>query len=644
MKNHKNSFIIKLNFTICFLFVFFGIAFSQVSLEVNDIEFIHKDSASFDESALKDVVGIAQVDVYDAATVGNDIYKLKKFYFDNGFFDTQVDTLIKYNLEDNEVDVQFIIKENKRYRIDRLIYNGLDKISKEIRFSVDSIQVIKERRYYNKVLITQQGNSIVDLLQNNGYMNAKLKEDSGTLIRKYNETVTVTYNFENADTIFYFGKTRVHINDNEYGVSENLLYEEITYEEGEIYSKQKRLESERGMSHIAIVGSARLVADSTSITNKPDFTAEINLTNKVELVPYIKAANIDNIFFFGGGAQLVNKYLWGAGRVLNLQAESMINSFEINRTEFTASITQPHVIRKNITLIDKITLGLYNLPQFKSYYTGNLTSASILFGRHTFYNTGLIELNEELVWFKYEDIDSTLKLFNSVLSVTAIHDNTNDAFSPSAGFYHSISAGSGGLIPKLIIEGSDLNISYSQYVKFFTDNRFYFNLSKRPGNTVIATNFKVGDIIEYGTGDKLIPVQPLYKFFSGGSSSLRGWNAQKNGMVDTTENGGNFLLEGSVELRKKLFPRSRSFTKNIGMALFFDYGNIWKNHSAFKFDEIALAIGFGVRYDFLIGPIRIDFGFKLYDPKDAEDKWLFSNFERVFKDKLAIHFGIGQSF
>jgi len=630
-------------FLLFFLLIPYSV-FSQQVLGVDEIEFIHKDSTSFDVAALKDAVGISQVDAYDSKIAGEDIHKLKKFYFDNGFFDTQVDTVIKYNLKDEEVTVQFIIKENKRYRIEKIIYNGLDKISKDLKFSVDSIKNIKEGRPYNKVLITQQGNAIVDLLQNNGYMNATLKPDSGTIIRKYSETVSVTYNFTNADTIFYFGKTDVHINNNEYGVTENLFYDEITYSEGEIYSKQKKLETERGMSHIAIVGSARLVADSVNATNKPEFTAEINLTNKVELIPYIKAANIDNIFFFGGGAQLVNKYLWGAGRVLNLQVESMINSLQINRSEFTASITQPHVIRKNITLTDKVTLGLYNLPQFKSYYTGNLTSANILFGTHTFYNTGLVELNEELVWFKYEDIDSTLKLFNSVLSVTAIHDNTNDAFNPSAGFYHSISAGSGGLIPKLIIEGSDLNISYSQYVKLFTDNRFYFNLSKRPGNTVIATNFKAGDIIEYGSGDKLIPVQPLYKFFSGGSSSLRGWNAQKNGMVDTTENGGNFLLEGSIELRKKLFPRSRSFTKNIGMALFFDYGNIWKNHSEFKFNEIALAVGFGIRYDFLIGPIRIDFGFKLYDPKDAEDKWLFNNFERVFKDKLAIHFGIGQAF
>jgi outer membrane protein assembly factor BamA len=190
----------------------------------------------------------------------------------------------------------------------------------------------------------------------------------------------------------------------------------------------------------------------------------------------------------------------------------------------------------------------------------------------------------------------------------------------------------------------DLNISYSQYVKLFTDNRFYLNLSRRPGNTVIATNFKIGDIIEYGSGERQIPVQPLYKFYSGGSSSVRGWNAQQNGILANTERGGNFLVEGSIELRKKLFPRSQSFTKNIGAALFFDYGNVWEDHKEFEFNEIALAIGFGVRYDLFIGPVRIDLGFKLYDPRDTENKWLFGNFGRIFKDKFAVHFGIGQAF
>ena len=91
------------------------------------------------------------------------------------------------------------------------------------------------------------------------------------------------------------------------------------------------------------------------------------------------------------------------------------------------------------------------------------------------------------------------------------------------------------------------------------------------------------------------------------------------------------------------FPGKDNFLKNISGAFFLDYGNVWESDKDFRFNQIALAIGFGVRYNLFIGPIRVDFGFKLYDPLD-KDKWLFNNFSRIFKDKFAIQFGIGEAF
>ena len=103
-------------------------------------------------------------------------------------------------------------------------------------------------------------------------------------------------------------------------------------------------------------------------------------------------------------------------------------------------------------------------------------------------------------------------------------------------------------------------------------------------------------------------------------------------MVDNTTNGGNFLLEGSIELRKNLFPTSQGFTKNIGAVVFFDYGNIWENPKNFDISQIAMSVGVGIRYNLFIGPIRFDVGYKLYDPSNRE------------LSKFAFHFGIGQAF
>jgi outer membrane protein assembly factor BamA len=232
------------------------------------------------------------------------------------------------------------------------------------------------------------------------------------------------------------------------------------------------------------------------------------------------------------------------------------------------------------------------------------------------------------------------------LSITFIHDNTNNAIAPSRGFYHSITAGEGGLLPQWILNSFENNFSYSKFIKLSTSNRFYLNLSNTEGENVIATKFIIADNITRGGGPKVVPIQPIFRYFRGGSNSLRGWYSNSNGFVNDRRFGGNFWLDGSFEFRKKLFPGSSTFTKNIGAVVFADYGNVWETHQDFRFDQIAIAIGFGLRYNIFIGPIRVDFGFKLYDPLDADGKkWLLQNdFKTIFSKKLAVNFGIGEAF
>jgi len=92
------------------------------------------------------------------------------------------------------------------------------------------------------------------------------------------------------------------------------------------------------------------------------------------------------------------------------------------------------------------------------------------------------------------------------------------------------------------------------------------------------------------------------------------------------------LIEGSFEYRRK-------FEKDYGFAFFVDYGNTWNGYKGVRWNEIAVAIGTGIRYYSPIAPFRLDFGFKLYDPDDK--KFIF---EKSFWKTMQIHFGIGEAF
>ncbi|MEP7146077.1 MAG: BamA/TamA family outer membrane protein [bacterium] len=616
--------------------------------EFGEISFTYNGTRTFEKDVLLSQTGIKEGDLYDLSILENAVTKLKKFYFDNGFFNADVDTSSRYNSEDNNIFVKFIIKENPRFKIDRLVYTGIEKIPPNVSKKISKLKTLNVNDFYNRILIIQLTNEIVDLLQNNGYINARIKADSGTIIKKYDSpderSATVKINFEGGDTIYYFGKTAINIEKNVYNVPDELLREEITYKEGELYDKRKKLESERGISKVSIVQSARIEAVSFN-GNRVDFETNVNLNKKNEITPYVKAATIENRFFIGGGAKYLDRYFFGGGRVLTLELDALFNSIKINRFELSSTFIQPNIINNRTALSDKLTVGLYNLDNSKNYYLGNLTSLNYFLSNKTFYNSANFDLNLELVRFKF-DVDSTnlLTLFHSFLSTTFIHDNTNNVLSPSKGFYHSITVGSAGLLPKYIVPLFS-NIYYSQFFKGFTSNKFYLNASAIIPFTVFATKFEVGDIIEYGSGNKLIPIQSVYKFYSGGSSSLRGWNAKGNGILADKSKGGKFLIEGSLELRKKLFPSADNFKKNIKAAFFLDYGNVWESQKNFRLNQIAIAIGFGVRYDLFIGPVRVDLGFRLYDPSAEQGKkWLFNDLGKIFKDKFAVHFGIGEAF
>src|SRR5205085_1207629 len=123
---------------------------------------------------------------------------------------------------------------------------------------------------------------------------------------------------------------------------------------------------------------------------------------------------------------------------------------------------------------------------------------------YTFYNNAYFDLTVDLnrLNFKkhYTDIandtsysaGSTNNLLNSIVGITLEHNNTNNVFDPSRGFYHSVTLEHSGILPKLITVFSK-NIDYSQYFKFYIPSRFYFDLSGDAGTSIFATSIKVGD-------------------------------------------------------------------------------------------------------------------------------------------------------
>ena len=95
-----------------------------------------------------------------------------------------------------------------------------------------------------------------------------------------------------------------------------------------------------------------------------------------------------------------------------------------------------------------------------------------------------------------------------------------------------------------------------------------------------------------------------------------------------TTTGGNALTVFNAELRAPIW-------RDLGGVVFVDAGNVFRRVSDLDLGALRASAGFGVRYKSPVGPVRVDFGFRLNSrrgvPTDDEPSYI-------------IHFSIGQAF
>lgn len=649
---------------------------SQQRYETGDINFEFKGTESFSDNALQDILILPKELYFNRINLADDLQRLNKFYFDNGFFDVLIDTSTVIVKDDKEVNVKFTIIENTRYTIRDVDIEGIDKVTDAVKNDIRQNSLLVQGNPYIRTIVIQERDRIYNALQNNGYYFAQIDTgrsaaDSskvGIIIAKYStelqknpdykDKVLIKMRFIGTEDIYRFGKTKINFLDNKYQIGKDVIQRELKFKEGDIFDRSKMLESERNFTKLSIIQLGRVLPDTNiDMANKTvDINVNISFSNKYEITPGIAAVYQGNKFFGGVSLEYKDKDFFGGGRVFTITPELLYNSKESNIASVELSLFQPFLFNSNITATLSSTFAFINFNEILEILASiNLLRLTYFIADYTFYNNAYSDLTFDYARIKakqdfIDTEDSTLVLagtqeygVNSILGLTLIHNNTNNLFNPSSGFYHSFTVESAGLLPRLL-SNFNKSLQYSQYVKLYTPNSFYYDISGDRGTSILATHFETGDIIEYGKGDNVVPVSELYKFFSGGGNSLRGWRAQENGILDDPKQGGKFLLEGSFEWRRKPFPQ-RSFLHPVWGVFFVDWGNVWSESKKFRFDQIALATGFGIRYDTFVGPVRIDVGFKLFNPSAKEgDRWLWENPKEIFKSKYAIQFGLGNAF
>lgn len=602
---------------------------------------------------------------FDSTQITVDVVSLKSFYSVNGFFQAEISYSYITDLASKSAELNYYITEGKEFTYGNINVYGLEELTTLAPIILPRVKLPVWERF-NQDKLSARLNEALSLLKNNGYM---LSSFDSTVIE-----IDTVLKKTNLDIYFTTGNkytySEIIVEKNGPGsslVSDNLIRYVTKIQPGDIYNEEEIEKSRLRLARTGLFNTINLkgVVEDTVGTKVPlQVLGNIGILN--ELSPEIFIDNEFSTSNIGVGLSYTRKNFFGDARKLTLSTKFKINDIQ-NIKLFSSSardstiqtqvdlsmlLEQPFLFSRSISASLEAYYKTYNISFTPFENGGGKLRLAFDMPTHTFVNLLNPYLTFDILGYDLTSVDksfnysprSTTSIFGTDLGSTT----ANDYFYPFKGYNliqivelaltrTKITTNSKSILDSLNVKEDAVGLYYRLQTSFAD----YFSVS-RDNRTVVAFKIKIGYIQTFIGGDELIP--PNQTFFGGGANSVRGWKARqlvpKNqvnfiGVTNPVEDnirGGTFILEGSFEYRRKFHPQ-------FGYVLFADYGNTWNGYKEFQLKQIAVATGFGIRYYSDIAPIRIDFGWKLWDPEDQR-----TIFIKPFWKSFEFHFGIGEAF
>ena len=532
--------------------------------------------------------------LFNRNLVEMDLERIRKTYQREGFLDAGV-SLLPPSVNDKRktLVLQIKIDEGEPFTNDTIIvlfYKpdtklNSDSLSSEI---IKSIGLKRGYRFRDEGLEDCE-EIIRNIFRNKGYAYCKVDHEIKLNMRQ--RSVGVTFKVALGPEC-HFGETSVIGNNY---IAEKHILKELRYKQGETYNKALLVKTRKDLNNLDVFQMVSVLPQKND--SLPD--RAIPITIFVSEVPRTKTR-------IGLGYGTEDKFR----AFLNFQARGIfhgIRRLDLNLKHsalepYHASLQwiQPRLFgnRSDISVnpfFKRNTEPGYDIRMYGvnvplSYRFNGFANSSFMFYKQN------VKLNVGDVSSELSNRESDKYLYSkSGFTISGNYNNSSPRFSPRNGINLAAAYKLNGYL-----FGGDFN-----YSRVVVDFRTYLDL----GKPALALRAKAGGI-NSSDAEGYIPVED--RFYTGGSSSVRGWNRAELGPKrdDGTPSGGKSILEGNIELRYPIL-------KNFSLVAFVDAGNVWKGPFNYSFNELAYATGGGIRFDTPIGPIRFDVGIPVWNNKKS---------------------------
>lgn len=567
-----------------------------------------------------------QGDLFSEPEVRRDVVRLERFYQRRGFPRVQV----RHNIEEGrkpwQRNITFIVDEGPQIIINSVVCTiegaAVDetKILSDPTFERTLRRLhFREGRRFETIRQDEVIGEIQTALKNMGYAFARTSLESTVDSLTYRASVTIKVD---PGPVTYLNEFIVEGNET---VSEALVIRESGLRIGQVYDQRRinRAQQEIFSHHLF-----RFVTISLPEQSR-DSTATLLVRvreNPLRSVSVLAGAGTEEII--RGSITWMHRNPFGNAHNLGVTARA---SFIEQR--FSADYLMPYIFNTNSSVV--ISPFAQRLEE-RNFFVSRLGAVSSFVYQ---YNRDLAGTISYEFTTNQEAFDNDLKLFRD--STQTYRQSTiklSGYYSPSF-----LDQEAGWAVRPFIEFSGPFNTGSLTYQRIGLDVRRFIDFS-RTTQLALRTNSN----FIFGDEEEVLPASLLN--YIGGTNSVRGWGrwnlGPKRAVFEEDGSfwryvpmGGRHMASFNVELRQDV----PFLFRGLGIAFFLDGGQIWLTRDEIDLRDLRYGAGFGIRYRSPIGPVRLDFGYKL-NPTE-QDLAIYNGVDYGGRmQRIGIHFNIGHAF
>jgi len=646
---------------------------------------------------------IYEYETFNRFVLERDLQRIERLYRSRGYYQARARAAHVVR-SGAKVRVEIVVEEGPPVLLRRIDLHGIEGLPKELQ--VEARNSVTEQlpleAPFDEEKLTQAAQELARSLGDNGYAQATVRKSADVSLPS---NVAAVGFWINAGMPSEFGEVKL---EGLADLPEDQVRRAVNLKPGDPYSQSDLDEAKRALLDLGVFGSVDIEPQVQAATPGPSGKPRVPILVKLEkaklrsvrlgggvMIDALKSdvhltMGWEDQSFLGDMRKVEVEVTPGAvvypTRFPSFQTPERL----LPEGKFRSELRQPGFLTSRTSLVLKGQVAAYPVLLSKDHaadapivgYFDYRASVSVERSYHRLYAalSQNVQLNVPFVYAGKKDPD----LKPIVVSYPALYttlDLRNDPIHPHKGIFLANDvevAGVGG-------DARDLKVQ--------PEVRAYVPVTKR---VTVAARASVGLLFaqNYGqtvesnalTGSptagpppmedtderkewvKDVQLMFLRGFFSGGPGSNRGYAPREigpHGTVpfynhgQTTSNvegvdcssgsttydpavcdlplGGFTLWEAGLELR---FP----LAGELAGAVFGDASDVSARRLSFRLNRPHLSVGFGLRYDTPVGPVRLDLGFRVpgaQAPKGAADEFVPDKFLSL---PLALSFGIGEAF